>query len=195
MEETAEDIFNKMKENFLRFIQTHKSYALISAYRDGIAEDEIQKKRSGLKWSIRHLKLVSMQFFAKWTKTDNETNRVANIKEFGSIAYDISLKDAMELGKKYNQLSIVFKSGDECSEMCVIPFTNSNGDKHDEGDVIRTFNVKSPDIVREIFGERVGCPCSKSNDGRHPYALDGVFRIEDPKPSVFSPDEKLHPIL
>ena len=183
MKKTIENTFNEIKENLLDVFRTYKSYAVVSAYYDGITEDEIQKGRSGLKWSIRHMKLGTMQFLAKWSEADNETNCVANIREFGSIAFDIPLKTAMELGREYNQLSIVFKSGDECNEICTIPFTDSDGNKHDEGDVIRTFNVKSPDIAREIFKNRIGCP--GGNVKKHSYALDGVYRIEDPKPTVF----------
>ena len=195
MKKTTEDIFNEMKENFLGMLQTRKSYALISAYYDGITEEEIRKKRSGLKWSIRHLKLHGVQFFSRWNEIDKETNNTVSIREFGSIAYDIPLKAAMELGREYNQLSIVFKSGDECNEICTIPFTDLEGNRYNEGDVVRTFNIKSPDIAREIFGKRAGCPGRKSNDEKHSCTLDSVYRVVDPKPTVFSSDERLFPIL
>lgn len=195
MKKNTEDTFHEMKENFLKFLQTYKAYALISAYHDGMSDDEIQSRRRGLKWSIRGMKLHCVQFFSKWIETDKETNNTVSIREFGSIAYDIPLKVAMELGREYGQQSIVFKSGDVCNEICTIPFADLDGNRYNEGDVVRTFDIKSPDIAREIFGDRTGCPGRKSNDEKHSCSLDSVYRVEGPKPSVFSADERLFPIL
>lgn len=184
-----------MKENFLNVFQTYKSYALISAYKNGMTEDEIQEARSGLKWSIRHLKFYVTRFFLKWSRTDDKTNDTENVKEFCSMVFDIPLKTAMLLGKEYNQLSIIFKTGSECREICTIPYTDFDGKRYREGDVVRTFDVKTPDMAREIFTRRVGCPGGKSNGDGNSYTLSGVYKVEDPKPTVFSREERLFPIL
>ena len=83
---------------------------------------------------------------------------------------------------------------------CTIPFTDLDGNRHNEGDVVRTFDVKSRTMLnlktaKDIFEKRIGGFASMPAKGNRPFILKSVYETEGPRPSVFSDMEKLHRIF
>jgi hypothetical protein len=197
MEEISEVSTNRL----LRHLQDDRTLAMISTYRSKRRNGDAKTKKENLsdlqelKGIVRNrLNLGFSEFVSRWTATDNDTNKVVTSDERSLMIYGISLKDAMELGKKYEQDSIIFKSKDQCAEVCTTPFMDYEGKEHKFDDVVRLFDVKSKtplnlDMAKDIFENRIGGLFSKPVKGNRPFALKSVYEVEGPRPSVFSESE------
>lgn len=185
----------------LKHLTDDNTLAMISTYRTERSEKENLNLLKELKNTVRSMKLGFSEFVARWVETDadNPQNSIAS-DERSLMIYNISMNDAIKLGKKYDQSSIIFKSKDKCAEVCTVPFTDWEGNEHKEGQIVRIFNVQSPkplniNTAKAIFEKRLGGPASKPVKGNRPFTLTSVHEVESPRGSTFSESEKLYKIF
>lgn len=101
-----------------------------------------------LKSDVRGYVYGFIQLLSRWVGNG------INFDEQSLFIPNCTLKDALKLGVKYNQSSIICKDGDSCIEICTTPFEN-----YSKGDVVRKFNIDSDRILNiedaiEIFSKR-----------------------------------------
>ena len=54
---------------------------------------------------------------------------------------DISLEDAYNMAKRYNQFTFIYKDVDGCREICVKPFTSANGRTFKMWDTVKNYEL------------------------------------------------------
>lgn len=127
-----------------------------------------------LKRDIRNMGYGFSQFKSKWVEdvidkeTGERTREVSN--EESCFILNITKEEAIKLGNKYDQYSIICKHDDVCEEI----FTKQiDVDGHTVGDVIRVFNVDGDKIfnvedAKAIFANRSVGPVSVlKRGGKH----------------------------
>ena len=144
-----------------------------------------------LKADVRSLGLGFNEFISRWVED--------------GVAYDerslliphITKKQAITLGEKYDQSSIIWKDKDTCIEICINSF-----ETYSPGDIVRTYNNMSTHILNikqaeEIFAKRRGGPASKPIKGSNakPFSLKQkiesfeLYEVSCPRPSYFQESE------
>lgn len=104
--------------------------------------------------------------------------------------------EAMRLGKKYEQTSVIVKEGDTVQEICTTPTRY-----HSVGDVINTFDVKGKKVLNikkaeEVFNkEKEGSASVPVKGSRRPFTLqkngailEAVYTYTPPRASYFQTD-------
>lgn len=178
----------------LKHLSDSKTLAIISTYRTERNEQENRKLLNELKNTVRKMKLGFTEFIARWVETDDDGNSESS-DERSLMIYGITLDQAIELGKQYDQSSIIFKSSEKCAEVCTVPFTDYAGKEHDVGSIVRVFNMHSDkplniDQAKDIFGKRLGGPASMPVKGNRPFNLQEVLEVEPPNAKTFSTEER-----
>lgn len=171
--------------------------AIISPYRGEYSEEENKKRMTNLKSDVRNgLKLGFNQFISRWVE-DGEA-----FDEESLMIPNISFEDAINLGKKYEQSSVIFKDGDSCREICTTEF-----ETYKPGDVVRTFynvgdHVLNVEEAKDIFARRRGGPVSmpKKGSNKQPFTLKvkenfELFEVENPRPSYFETEPTLRKLI
>ena len=185
----------------MNHLSDNKTLAMISIYRSEGSECENRSLLFELKQIVKtKLKLRFSEFISRWAETDEKTNKIITSDERILMIYDISLNKAIELGQKYNQSSIIFKSKDQCTEVCVTPFVDWKGKKYNVNDIVRVFFVKSKtamniNIAKDIFQKRISGPASMPIKGNRLFTLKNVYEVESPTTSVFATSEKLYRVF
>ena len=143
------------------------TFAIISAFADGFSPAENRKRQAALKAEVQDKHWGFNEFVARWV-ADN-----VGYDEKSLLIKGISLKQAFELSKKYNQKSFIFKDKDKIREICTTAFEN-----YSPGDVVRTYHVdpKKPlntQLASEIFSKQKEGPASKPVKGSNlkPFQL------------------------
>ena len=195
------------KTRLIKHLQDEKTLAMISTYRSERANGEPKTERENrsdlqeLKRIVRDkLNLGFIELVARWVETNEKTGESEASDERSLMVFNISLQDAMELGNKYEQSSIIFKSKDKCAEVCTTPFTDYEGKRHNVDDVIRMFDTKSNtmlklNLAKDIFEKRIGGPASQIVKGKHVFSLKSLYVAEKSNPDAVSECEKLNRIF
>lgn len=171
--------------------------AIISAFRGDNTLEENMSLHRRLKADVRALKLGFNEFISRWVED--------------GIAYDerslliphITKEQAIALGEKYNQSSIIWKDENECVEICTNSF-----ETYSPGDIVRTYNNAGEHVLNikeaeEIFAKRRGGPASKPVKGSNskPFNLNQkvesfeLYEVLSPRPSYFQKEERYVKIL
>lgn len=160
--------------------------AIISTYRTSRTERQNRQLLQELKRSVRGMDLGYTELVSRWVEQNPDTGVNEASDERSVIIYGIELQDAIALGQKYEQSSIIYKSAGKCAEVCTNAFTDWNGKNFKPGQIVRTFNVStSPtpfnlDKAREIFSRRSGGPAS-SPEVKPSFHIDGDVRGRRPE--------------
>ena len=87
-------------------------------------------RTSELKKDVETLGFGFVEFIGRWVEDglDHTENSL--------LIPNISFRKAIELGRKYDQPSIVYKDKNGCAEYCTTPF-----EEYSAGDVVRVYNV------------------------------------------------------
>lgn len=171
----------------LQHIQEDKNWAIISPYRSEYSEEENRKRMAQLKFSVR--KYGFIEFISRWVEYGE------SFDERSLLIPNISREEAIKLGKKFEQSSVIIYDNSECLEICTTPFED-----YAEGDVVRKYNISGDAILNihdaeEIFAKRRGGPASKPVKGGKAFHLSEVYEVEQPRASYFQSKETLHKIL
>ena len=166
--------------------------AIISTYVTYRNENENINLLKDLKSEIRKLGLGFNELLSRWVETDEETGQVIASDERSLLIPNISYEDAIRLGAKYDQSSIIFKDENGCKEICTTPFTSYDDKQYMVNDVVRTFNTSRDDKgilnlkdAEDIFAKRKGGPASKLTKGKKAFHLSEVLEYEKPRASYF----------
>lgn len=162
----------------LNHIQRDDTWAIVSPYRSENSDIENKKLMLQLKSDVKS-KYGFIQLLSRWVEDE------INFDEQSLFIPKCSLRDALALGHKYNQSSIIFKNDEGCVEICTNPFEN-----YDKTDIVRTFNINTNKALNiedaiEIFSKRKGGPVSKPMKGSRPLTLKEIYEIEQERPSYF----------
>lgn len=171
---------------FYHLTNKDTTVALISAYRSERTENENQVKQRQLMNEVRKLDYGYIEFIARWSEMDIATKEIVSSDEESLMIPNISFEEALDLGKQFDQSSIIYKDENGCKEYCTTPFMDWNGNKHDIGDVVQVFNnvpdgkVLNIKDAQEIFTRKQEGPASLAKYGRKnkvPYSLKVMEQI------------------
>ena len=172
------------------------TFAIISPYRGEYSRNENMARMLELKTDVRKLGYGFNQFISRWVEDgvsyDEQSLLIPNIKE----------NEAIALGKKFEQSSIIFKDDTSCREICTTPFEN-----YKDGEVVRTFYTKDNTLMnineaKEIFSRRKGGPASMPIKGsnKKPFTLKAnesleVYEVIPARPSYFQSHPTIERII
>lgn len=173
--------------------------AILSAYRYNYSDKENQMRQDKLKSIIRNdLKLGYKEFKAKFVGNVEDTGELITSYEYSLFVPNMTSKQAIRLGKQFEQQSVIVKDDDGIREICTTDFIDENGKSFKVGDTIRTFESSGRDFLNindaiDIFANRVGGSASKPLNIDRPFTLkpikqkrlESIMEILDPKPSCF----------
>lgn len=157
---------NKINESSLsriwQHIQSDKNFAVISAYSNKLSDEENEEKHEQLRSELKKKHGFIEQKSGYSYFNDTKENTVVNEKSF--FIPKITKQESIDLGKKYNQETIIFKDKNEFS--LIIP---------DTGEVVKSFN-KDPnksitfdkETVRDAYSQLVK---SKNKNNITPFAF------------------------
>lgn len=188
--------FEATTYNLYKKLTDDTAFAIISPYRREYSEEENLARMAKLKAEVRGLKLGFNQLISRWVEDGQASD------EQSLLISNITKEKALELGKSFNQSSIIFKDSTGCQEICTTGFVDE-GKTYSPGDVVRVFNTTGNHILnieeaREIFSKRRGGPASMPIKGNRPFTLKEnraiesfeLYEVEQPKPSYFQNKER-----
>ena len=150
---------------YKNFTDENITFAIISGERP---DDD---RTNELKKDVRNLNLGFNEFIGRWVEDG------INYDEKSLLIPKISFKQAFELGKKYNQSSIIFKDKNGINEYCTTPF-----EVYDVGDVVRKYNIDknkplNTETAKQIFAGKIGGPASQLKKGGNKTAFN--FQVKE----------------
>ena len=160
--------------------------AIISPYRGEYSEKENKQRMIKLKSEVRKLGYGFNQFVSRWVE-DGEA-----FDEESLLIPDIPFRLAYQLGKQFEQSSIIYKDSKALREICTTAF-----ETYKPTDVVRTFNNSGNHVLnikdaQEIFSRRKGGPVSmpKKGSNKKPFTLKikenyELYEKHNPRPSYF----------
>lgn len=153
---------------------------------------ENKRKMGKLKEEVRNLGYGFNELRALWSYPSASTGEIQQSEEFSLIIYGMGKDEAMRLGKKYEQTSVIVKEGNVVQEICT-----TSTRYHSVGDVIRTFNVDGKkvlniDTAEKVFSkEEPGAASMTVKGGDRPFqlvtesVLEAVYEFNPPRASYF----------
>lgn len=161
--------------------------AIISActgIKEGEKEaDHLRRNRVSqgeLKKDLRAKGLGYIELLGRWVDPDTQIPE----DEYSFLIPNISKKDALELGNKYGQYSIIYKDEDGCYE-----YSTHNDDEMKVGDTVRKFNLEGNkflhmDTARDVFAGKSGFG-SKVKKGNFKFSLGEMYLVNSPRGVYF----------
>ena len=126
----------------IQHIERDTSFAIISAYRKELSEEENRVRHNELRGKIRELKHGYIEQNSGYT--DVGTQAIAN--EMSFFIPNITYREAMKLGADYQQESVLFKDPTRFILVYTKDFTDIDGNSHHIGEIGMDFKFgKSPD--------------------------------------------------
>jgi len=162
----------------LQHIENNDTFAVISAFRGGNSGDENMKLHKQLKGDVRAKGYGFIEQKSGYSYSEPGTGEEGTVDEMSLFIPKISEKEALVLGRKYDQESIIFKDNKKfvlinCSTGGVdMTFKKSTGGK----DV--TFD---PSVLKYAFSQLVRA--NKSQQGKYAFKADEVTVHEKVIPS------------
>ena len=210
--EDEESCFNrnfKLAEHLLSEGGTYRIYthlkeddrwAIVSPYRSNEDNPDKEKEKeenkrnmSKLKEEVRGLGYGFNELRALWSYPSDTTGEMQQSEEYSLIIYGMGKEEAMRLGKKHEQTSVIVKEGDTVQEICTTPTRY-----HSVGDAINTFDVKGKKVLNikkaeDVFNkEEEGSASVPVKGSRRPFILqkneailEAVYEYAPPRASYF----------
>ena len=182
-----------------RHLEEEDKWAIVSPYttdEDNPNKEQEKKenkrKMGKLKEEVRGLGYGFNELRALWSYPSATTGEIQQSEEFSLIIYGIGKDEAMRLGKKYEQTSVIVKEGNTVQEICT-----TSTRYHSVGDVIRTFNVDDKEVLNIDTAEKVfskeehGAASKPVKGGDRPFQLqtesilEAVYEFNPPRASYF----------
>lgn len=142
LEEDCEPVVIKVAAEFLResswsrvlqHIEKTPSFAVISAFRGVNTPEENEELHKTLKTDVRALGYGFIEQDSGYSYNDPSTGEDGLVQEKSVFIPNISFGDAMNLGKKYGQESILYK--DDNVGFALVYTTDGNGHKAGDADI------------------------------------------------------------
>lgn len=194
--------YNLINENSTSRILKHlinkdETLAVISTYRSERSEEKNKSLLKELKSIAK--KFGFTEFIARWSETNPETNDVESSDERSLMIFNIPLQDAIQLGAKYNQSSIIYKDGVKLAEVCTVSFTSFDGKTFKPGQIVRIFSTNDKqllnlDLAKKIFSKEIDGPASmpiKGSGKKRAFTLQELNEVEQPRAAYFQKNENI----
>ena len=145
---------------------------------------------TALKRKVRNAGFGFIQFVSRWVENGEAFD------EESLMCPEMDGDTAIELGKDFEQSSVIICEDGKVYEICTTPF-----ETYTDGDIVRTFNLSgnTPMNIQdaeEIFAKRKGGPVSKPKYGKaKPFTLKEMYEIEAPRASYFQTQPRRLKIL
>ena len=151
-----------------------------------------KKKMVKLKSEVRQMGYGFNELRALWSYPSDSTGEIQQSEEFSLIIYGMGKKEAMQLGKEYEQTSVIVKDGNVVQEICTTPTRY-----HSVGEVIRTYNTTGKNVLNIETAEKVfakdehGAASMPIKGGNRPFQLkneailEAVYVFTPPRASYF----------
>jgi len=162
----------------IQHIEGDDDFAVISAYRTENTDKQDLAAHVKLKEVVRSLNLGYIEQDSGYTYKDKETGESEIRKERSLFIPNIDYKTAMDIGKQFDQESILFKSKDKGF---VLVYTKNgekkDGTKFNAGDVELTFKSKkdntgkitfNPDVLKYAYSSLIK---ANKNQKDKPYSF------------------------
>ena len=185
--------FNSILESGTSRIYQHiiedDNWAIISGYVDDNSESENIKSQNELKSAVRQLGYGFSESVSRWVSDG------IGYDERSILIPGISKEEALKLGAKFKQKSIIVKYDNKCEEICTTAFKDGKI-TYKPGATIRMYNISGKNALNisdaeEIFSKRKGGPASKPIKGNaKPFTLKTVEEVLQPRPSYFTEERK-----
>ena len=180
----------------LQHIQQYDSWAIISSYTDDNSQEKNLNELQKLKTDCKKYGFV--QFVSKWVSGEYVSN------ERSLLIPNITKEQAINLGSKYRQKTIIFCDNEICAEICTTPFVSENEFcdliQYRKNDIIRKFNtfgnnVLNIELAKQILNNKKSGPVSVPMHRGKPFTLTQVYQVYNPKPSYFQLNQTIVPIF
>jgi len=167
----------------LQHIEQTPSFAVISAYR-GVDQKENDLNHKKLKADVRKMGYGFIEQDSGYSYTDPKSDEEGMVEEESLFIPNISYEDAMALGKKYDQESILFKDNER--GFVLVYTTESEG--HKIGDIDLNFEKKvggknitfDPSVLKIAFSALKRA--NKTQKGK-PFAYKADFSDDESEDS------------
>lgn len=188
----ANDLYEqelKLKETSYNRVLNHINsgeFVIISPYREEYSEKENKLRMRELQSIVRkNLKLGYIWLKSTWNSF-NEKGEPNTVEEESLLVPNMTLKQGIELGVKYEQFSIIVKDEDGLKEICTTPY----GSNFKVGDVVQSFNYSDRDSlgldeVRNILQHKKEGSISTSKKGKVSFSLKKLEKLNRPAFSSF----------
>ena len=185
-----------VSDNSWAIVSPYLSVSLSADEMQSMTPDEIKKfykdiekqnkvNMINLKRDVRSLDLGFIPFISRWVSEDGEV-----YDEEALLIPDISYEQAMNLGKKYKQYSIIVHKDNGVFEVAT-----RDKDTKKIGDTVREFDISGDkplniNLAKEILAGRKMGPTSlptreKNKELKRPFTLMQMHESRIPKPSSF----------
>ena len=161
-------------------------FVIISPYREEYSEKENKLRMRELQSKVRkNLKLGYIWLKSTWNSF-NEKGEPNTVEEESLLVPNMTLKQGIDLGVKYEQFSIIVKDEDGLREICTTPY----GSNFKVGDVVQSFNYDNNDSlgldeVRDILQHKKEGSISTSKKGKVSFSLKKLEKLNRPAFSSF----------
>ena len=161
-------------------------FVIISPYREEYSEKENKSRMRELQSIVRkNLKLGYIWLKSTWNSF-NEKGEPNTVEEESLLVPNMTLKQGVDLGIKYEQFSIIVKDEDGLREICTTPYVSN----FKVGDVVQSFNYDDNDSlgldeVRDILQHKKEGSISTSKKGKVSFSLKKLEKLNRPAFSSF----------
>lgn len=181
-------------------------WVIISPYRSNKTDNENKENMKELKSIVKNSGYSYTELKAVWTERDKDTGEINRSNEYSLLIYNMGKRKAIELGKKYEQSSVLVKENDSIYEYCTTDFVTDDGRNMSVGDVVNVFKINNENVMNistanEILrGDKDGSVSVPTQGNSKPFTfqkesiLESVFEVEPPRPSYFRNKEIYIPI-
>lgn len=181
-------------------IVNDENFAIISPYRSENSSSQNKSNLIQLRKDVRELGYGYNELIARWVEYDQETEQNVSSDERSLFIHGMTKNQALILGKKYKQSSVIIKDSSGCKEICTTPFNYEEDGKiinFEVGDVVRTYNISGDAVLNikdaeEIFSGKQFGPSSKPVKGTRPFKFNTneslileLWEVEGPRASYF----------
>ena len=181
-------------------IVNDENFAIISPYRSENSSSQNKSNLIQLRKDVRELGYGYNELIARWVEYDQETEQNVSSDERSLFIHSMTKNQALILGKKYKQSSVIIKDSSGCKEICTTPFNYEEDGKiinFEVGDVVRTYNISGDAVLNikdaeEIFSGKQFGPSSKPVKGTRPFKFNTneslileLWEVEGPRASYF----------
>lgn len=178
MEILNEMVNESSYSRILQHIQNNDTFAVVSAFRGSNSDDENMKLHKQLKGDVRAKGYGFIEQKSGYSYSEPGTGEEGTVDEMSLFIPKISEKEALTLGRKYDQETIIFKDNKKFVLInCSTGGVDMTFKKSSDGRDI-TFD---PSVLKYAFSQLV--KANKSQRGKYAFKTDEVTLHEMQIPS------------
>jgi hypothetical protein len=175
-------ITEKSLSRVWQHIRNGDTFAVISAFRGTNADEQNLQLHRQLKSDISSMGLGFIEQKSGYTYDNPDTGEEGQVQEMSLFIPKMTLDQAMKIGKKYNQESIIYKDNERFDLVdvnggnVIMQFSKGSDKRNDFENRPLTFN---PDVLKYAYSE---FNKSRNANAKKPYAFKvaEVFELRIP---------------